>query len=183
MNETDAKFVIPPAVATRADFSRVMLELERVDNDLEAQKARAAGQPVSYLLPAMSRALNEFVEVNKIDLASDKARMALRERMRHLKDHAPVVQMTFARDVDPASMTRLAAWCRENLHPQTLLQVGMQPALVGGVYIRTPNHVYDFSLRQRLQDRRSTIAASLDELLSKQAVRPTPEEQAQGAAQ
>lgn len=170
-----AGFTIPPAIATRADFSRVMRELERVDNDLEAQKARAgggvgsaAGHAVQYLLPSMSKGLNDFLEMNKIALGNDKARMELREQMRRLKDHAPVVQMTFAADVDPETLTWLASWTRQNLHPQALLQVGLQPGLVGGVYIRTPNHVYDFSLRGRLREKRGAIREALDAALARQ---------------
>jgi hypothetical protein len=150
-----------------------MRELERVDNDLEAQKARATGGAVQYLLPSMSKGLNDFLEMNKFDLGNDKARMDLREQMRRLKDHAPVVQMTFATDVDPETLTWLASWTRQNLHPQALLQIGLQPGLVGGVYLRTPNHVYDFSLRGRLREKRGAIREALDGALARQA-QPAP---------
>ncbi len=192
--DSSAGFTIPPAIATRADFSRVMRELERVDNDLEAQKARAGGgmsnpggNAVQYLLPSMSKGLNDFLEVNKVDLGNDKARMELREQMRRLKDHAPVVQMTFAADVDPETLTWLASWTRQNLHPQALLQVGLQPGLVGGVYIRTPNHVYDFSLRGRLREKRGAIREAIDAAVARQEqaapVAPVPQQPAaRGAA-
>ena len=168
MNETDVKFVVPPAIVTRADFARVMRELEQVDNNFEAQKARGTGHERGYVLPTMSKALSDFLETNKIDLGNDQARMVLRERMRHLNDHAPLIRMTFAGEVDPRSAEQLAAWIRQNLHPQALLAIGLQPSLVGGVYIRTPNHVYDFSLRKQLAGKRAALIEGLDAAIAKQ---------------
>jgi hypothetical protein len=155
---------LPPSVVSRADMTRLARELELVDNELESQKARSRGTPGTYHLPTMSQALSDFLSTNEIDVTDDHVRIDLKARLRKLKDHAPVIHMTFATDTDPESMQRITAWIRQELHPQALVSIGLQPALVAGVYVRTPNHVHDFSLRAHMKDSRKLIIESLDRL-------------------
>ena len=91
MSETAVSFVLPPALTGRADLARLVREIEALDGELEAQKVRSRGQQVAYRLPNMSRALSDFLDLNKIDVSDDQGRMELVEQLRKLKDHAPVV--------------------------------------------------------------------------------------------
>ena len=163
MSQAVAKdFVLPAALVGRADLARLVREVEAVDNELESQKVRAHGEHVSYRLPNLSRSLGDFVEQNGIDLSDDRQRLTVREQLRRLKDKAPVVHMTFAVDADPDFLQQLVSWLRQEVHPQALVSVGLQPALIGGVYIRTPNHVHDFSIRSLLQGKRDIIVHELE---------------------
>ena len=167
MNEAQkTDYAFPPALISRADLARLMREVESVENELEAQKARAQSQnqEVVYHMPPMSRSLSDFVELNQLELSDDKIRMALKENLRKLKDHAPVVHMTFAVDADSEFLQKLVDWLRKEIHPQTLLSVGLQPNLVGGVYVRTPNHVHDFSIKSYLQTKRDVMLKELESL-------------------
>lgn len=169
-NQSDvAELVLPPAVVTRADVARLIRELEDVDNELGAQKARAEAEgkqgQEAYHMPSVSLALHEFAELNKIDLADDHVRMQLTKQLKRLKDKAPVIHMTFAVEADLASLRQLAEYIRKEFHPQALLQAGLQPSLVGGVYMRTPNRAFDFSIRAKLAESRSVIAEDLNQLL------------------
>lgn len=159
-----AQFVFPPALIGRADLARLLRELENLDNDLESQRARNRDKAEGYHMPNMSRALSDFIETNKIDMTNDHARMILTTQLRKLKDHAPVIHMTFASEADPESLQQLVTWIRGELHPQALLSVGLQPSLIGGVYVRTPNHVHDFSIRAHMKDSRKLIVEALDAL-------------------
>jgi len=164
MSEAAPELNLPPSVVSRADMTRLVRELELVDDELEAQKARRQGESGHYHLPNMSQALNDFLQLNKIDVASDRTRMDIKARLRKLKDHAPILHMTFATETDPESMQKLMAWVRRELHPQALISTGLQPSLIGGVYVRTPNHVHDLSLRTHMKDSRGLIVAALDKL-------------------
>ncbi|HSX30529.1 MAG TPA: hypothetical protein VLE99_01295 [Candidatus Saccharimonadales bacterium] len=169
MNEQAAKpveYILPPALITRADLARLVREVETVDNDLEAQKARnhTTGK-TGYHLPSTGRALADFLELNKIDLANDQRRMELKEHLRVLKDHAPIVHMTFAVDAQPEFLQRLSAYLRKEIHPQALISVGLQPGLIGGVYVRTPNHVHDFSIKTLLASKRDIIMQELERVM------------------
>lgn len=159
--------VLPSALISRADLARLVREIEDLDNELEAQKARnRATGDTGYKLPTISRTLSDFVEQNKVNIADDQSRMLLKEQMKAMKDKAPIVHMTFAVEADPASLQQLVAYMRKEIHPQALLVVGLQPSLVGGAYVRTPNHVHDFSLRAQLAKKRGIILQELEELSS-----------------
>jgi hypothetical protein len=161
----EVQYILPPALTGRADLARLVRELEALDGDLEAQKVRARGQKVEYRLPSSSRMLGDFLEANKVDISDDQGRLVLVEGLRKLKDHAPVVHMTFAVDADQEALQQLVAYMRRELHPHTLVSVGLQPNLVAGVYMRTPNHVHDFSVKTLLTQKRSIISAELERVL------------------
>ncbi len=160
-------YTFPPALVTRADLAHLVREVEAIDNEFEAQKARAraAGKQVAYSMPNASRVMVDFLRLNSVDIADDKGRVLLKEQLRTLKDKAPIMHMTFAVEADPLSLSQLVTYLRKEIHPQTLLSVGLQPALVGGAFVRTPNHVHDFSLRERLGAKRDVIAQDLESLL------------------
>ena len=158
-----APFIFPPALVGRRDLTRVLRELEQLDNELESQKARSHGE-AQYHMPAISQVLNDMLTTNKVDIANDQTRMKFREQLRKLKDHAPVIHMTFAAEADPGAIQQIVAWIRQELHPQALISVGLQPSLIGGVYVRTPNHVHDFSLREHMKGKRDVIVQSLEQI-------------------
>lgn len=163
MSETKAAaYVLPPALISRADLARLVREVENLDNELAVQKVREKGGKQGYHLPTMSQSLNDFLTTNEIDIANDQVRMELKEHLRVLKDKAPIVHMTFAVDADPDFLQQLVAWVRKEIHPQTLISVGLQPGLVGGMYLRTPNHVHDFSIRTLLKSKRDVMTHELE---------------------
>jgi hypothetical protein len=157
-------FVLPPSIVTRVDLSRMVSELERVDNDMTSAgvRARTGGEGLST--PTMSEQLTDFITQNKLDLADGRGRSDLIVRLRRLKDDAPVIHMTFATVADGDSLRQLSAWLRSSIHPQALISVGLQPALIGGVYLRTPNHIKDLSMRARLKGGRELITNELEAL-------------------
>lgn len=182
------KLALPPALVTRADLSRLSRDIESIDNDLEAQKARnhATGKS-GYAMPVLSRALNDFAELNKLDLSDDQTRMLVKDQVKALKEKAPVLHMTFAVEADLESIQKLVAYVRQEIHPLALISVGLQPSLVGGVYLRTPNHVHDFSIRNRLASTHGIILQDLERgnnvIEVKEAPPLTPEELAEAQAE
>ena len=161
----EAGFVLPAALISRADLARLLLEVESIESQLESQKVRNRGKAdASYHLPTMSQSLSDFLDVNKLDLADDQGRMLLTEQLRVLKDKAPTIHMTFSVGADPHSLGLLVDWLRKEVHPQALVSVGLQPALVGGAYVRTPNKVHDFSMRSLMQGKRNVMINELEKL-------------------
>lgn len=163
MSQPPADYILPSALIGRVDLARLVREVEAVDSNLETQKVKNHGEG-GYRMPNLSQSLSDFVEINKLDLTNDKERVVTKEQLKRLKEKAPIIHMTFATTADPETLQQLVEWVRENLHPQALISVGLQPSLVGGVYLRTPNHIYDFSLRALMQDKRSIVVQSLEEL-------------------
>jgi F0F1-type ATP synthase delta subunit len=157
------EFVIPAALVSKVDLAHLIREVEAVDSNLEAQKVRGYTKE-QYRLPPISRALNDFLTLNKIEILDDHLRMVFKEQLRILKDRIPVMHLTFSTPADPESLEYLTAWIRKELHPQALISVGLQPSLIGGVYVRTPNHVHDYSMRALFKGKTSVLVGDLDRL-------------------
>ncbi len=161
-NYTD--FTLPTTIVTKVDLSRLVSEVERIDNELttEAVRAKVNGQAVGDVL--MSDQLTEFLRLNEIDLQVSQVRTRLIKQLRQLKDVVPVLHMTFSVTADTESLQQIIHWLRESVHPQAVISVGLQPALVAGVYLRTPNHVRDFSLRAMLAQSHGGLVKELEAL-------------------
>ena len=160
---THKEYALPMTVVSRVDLSRLVGELEWVDNELTAYTVRAkSGATVS--VPTLSAALNDFLVMNGLQLNESRTRSSIIAQLRVLKNKAPVFHMTFAVSADRESLQTIADWLRKEIHPQALIDVGVQPAIVGGVYLRTPNHVHDFSMRTRLAGKHDLLTKSLEVL-------------------
>jgi F0F1-type ATP synthase delta subunit len=165
MSQELPQFVLPPSLVSKVDLAHVIREVELIDASLEAQKVRGYTKE-QYRLPATSRSLSDFLQLNKVDMLDDHNRMVFKDQLRILKDKAPVMHMTFAASVDPQSLEYLTQWVRKELHPMALISVGLQPSLIGGVYLRTPNHVHDFSMRALFKGKTSVLVKDLEGLHS-----------------
>jgi F0F1-type ATP synthase delta subunit len=101
------------------------------------------------------------VEANALQLldATDRARAA--EFLEKVASDAPVVHISFATDPSPAFMTKIVTWLRQNIHPQLLVQIGLQPSIAAGCVVRTESKVFDFSMRQFLVEKRDLLTQAI----------------------
>ena len=169
MSETTSTFIIPPQIVTRVDVSRMIRELETINNELTAIEARAKVGVKTAVQPTISPRLGDFLVQNKLSLQTAKQREALLAALQNLKNTAPVIHMTFATEADRQSLERLAQYIRTAIHPYGLISVGLQPGLVAGVQLRTPNHIHDFSLRSKLIGGRDILTKQFEALGQKGA--------------
>lgn len=159
-----AELTLPPSIVSKADVSRLMNELERVDNELttSAVRTKVGGQDAGP--PLMSNQLTAFLQQNNLELVDSNERTKLIQRLRTLKDDVPVIHMTFAVEADPESLGQIALWLRQTVHPLAVIAVGLQPGLVAGAYVRTNNKVFDLSLRGALKGGRHILNEELEAL-------------------
>jgi hypothetical protein len=162
--KTYVDFVLPPNVVSKVDVSHLVAEFERVDNELTAIAVRAKTGSQEHTQPVISQQLADFMEQNKLSFDDSHERTELVKQMQLLKDKVPIIHMTFAVTADRESLEQLAAWLRASIHPQATIAVGLQPALVAGVYLRTPNHVHDLSLRGMLTGQHKILVDELETL-------------------
>lgn len=166
MSETidHTTFVLPSSVATKIDLSRLTTEMERIDSELVTRDAHIkSGVPITDEI-AFTEQMKDFLAANNLEIGDTLQRAGLIRQLRQLKANAPVAHVTFASPVDTESLRQITAWLRESVHPQAIIVVGLQPSLIGGVYIRTPNHVHDFSLRAQLAGHRDIIVKEVEVL-------------------
>ncbi len=154
--------VLPPSIATRRDVMELLREFVRVDAALvEAELRHRVGATAGGAFTLSDR-LTEFLHQNQGVLDDASSRRSLVQRLEQFKDVMPIVHMTFAAQADTESVQWLAACARRLIHPQAVLTIGLQPDLIGGVHIRTTNHVYDLSVRAQLVDARHFIREELE---------------------
>lgn len=162
--KTYADFVLPPSVVSKLDVSRLVAEIERVDAELTAASVRAKTGTQAAPALVLSQQLADFLNHNKLQPTTSRERADLIKQVRLLKDKVPVIHMTFAVAADNESLQKLAQWLRTSIHPQAVIAAGLQPALVAGVYLRTPNQVHDLSLRAMLKSSHGLLVKDLEAL-------------------
>lgn len=153
---------LPTSIMTKADLVRLVHEVEQLDIDYTTASVHDKAGVKSHWQPVLSAQLTDYLTLNpgELDKASDRRNVI--KQLRQLKKNAPVVHMAFASTADRESLQKIAAWLRDSIHPQAVIAVGLQPELVGGTYIRTTNHVYDFSLRAKLTGHRHLIREQVE---------------------
>jgi hypothetical protein len=158
------EFLLPPSIVTKVDVSRLFNEIERVDNELIQLEAKEKVGATGAGRPVLSSQLEEFLAKNEINIDDGHQRKSLVHELRQLKHSLPVVHVTFSVMADGESLQKIVAWFREVSHPQTVIDVGLQPALVAGVHLRTTNRIHDLSLRKALDEHRDILTKELEAL-------------------
>lgn len=161
---TSQELLLPSSIVTRVDVSRLVREVEWVDNEITTATVRDKAGVQAPAQPVLSDQLTDFLAQNNLTLDDAHQRTQLIKTLRQIKDTVPIIHMTFATPADRESLQQLAQWLRSSVHPQAVIAVGLQPGLVGGVYVRTPNQVHDLSLRAKLQSSRGVLIKSLEAL-------------------
>lgn len=155
---------LPSTVMSKLDLAHLLREVEQLDSDLTTVAARAKVGTTTQWQPVFSQQLTDFLALNPVELVDAGQRTQLIQRLRQMKDGAPVIHMTFASVADRESLQKIVDWLRGTIHPQAVISVGLQPDLVGGVYVRTSNHVHDLSMRARLAGHRDLITQEVEAL-------------------
>ncbi len=153
--------VLPAAVVTKHQFVKFLAAFEVLDDALTTQEIRAASGATAEAAAAPSALITQFIEENKLEITNSEARRHTLDALKELRKTAPIVHMTFAAEADLESLVTMVHWFRQNMSKYTLIEVGLQPGLVAGAYVRSQNHVYDYSLRARLIGQRQTLVSAL----------------------
>lgn len=157
-------FSLPLSVVSKADVARLVVEVERIDNERMADAVREkVGSPTQSEV-TMSQQLADFLSQNQLGTETGLQWGELIKQLRALKENAPVIHMTFAVPADRESLQQLVGWLRSSVHPQAVVSIGLQPALVAGVSIRTTNRVHDLSMRSALKKSHGLLVKELGAL-------------------
>jgi F0F1-type ATP synthase delta subunit len=132
-----------------SDVTKLQRELNGLDDFFVSAKARQAG--TSMQLPKLTRILDQMARENKINLLEDSGRQRLAKALKLALEQAPTLHISFATEPSPKALERLVVWIRTNIHPQALVQVGLQPSIAAGCFLRTANKTFDMSLRATMK--------------------------------
>jgi len=156
-----APLKLTPDVVSQADVTRLNRELDSLDDFFVSAKARPAGSSIAP--PKLSHALEALAEENGLNLLDEKARQILADQLAAVYKEAPNFHISFAVEASPKSLERILTWMRQSIHPQLLLQVGLQPTIAAGCVLRTTNKIFDMSLRARLNSQTEYLAQLIKE--------------------
>jgi F0F1-type ATP synthase delta subunit len=152
------ELTLPTVIASRQDITNTHREL-RLFDDAAMQSVMRHDNPVKY--PPISAKLRGIVQQNQIDLRDEAARKKLLSALDALKSSAPTIHISFPNEPSAEVLQKLVTWLRKEIDPRIVIRVGMQPTIAAGVIVRTPNHQFDFSLRQHLQKNRGKLIEAL----------------------
>lgn len=151
---------LPTLIFGPVEVRRLERELEALEEYLRQANIRTPGKQAA--MPKTSHLLEALAGNNKLNLLVQKDRERLRIFLANLDKKAPVLHISFAADPSSAFTAKLVTWLRNNIHPYTLLQIGLQPGITAGCVVRANSKVFDFSLRKRFTENRSFLLASQD---------------------
>lgn len=154
------RLTIPAMMLSPADLSRLHRELTTLDDYLRQQAVRTPGT-ASEELPKVSRLLEELASSNHLSLLSAGERQRLNSFLSDTASTAPVVHLSFAVEPSLAVLQKIVQWLRQNVRPDVLVRVGLQPSLAAGCTLRTTNKFFDFSLQQYLKRQRPLLVNAL----------------------
>ena len=155
-----APLKLPVLVFGVVEVRRLRRELEMLDEFMRQAAVREPGKQIA--LPRMSRLLEALATDNSRNLLQPADRQEIYQFLNTIEKTAPSIHISFASDPSAAFVAKLVTWLRSNIHPQTLLQIGLQPTIAAGCIVRTPNKSFDLSLRQNLTNQRAKLIEALD---------------------
>jgi len=151
-----APLKLPPNIIGQVDVMRLSRELSSLDDFFVSAKAREPGSPM--VLPKLSKPLDALAKENNANLLDEKSRHNLATQLDAVYKEAPNFHISFAVEASPKVLEKILVWMRGNIHPQLLLQVGLQPTIAAGCMLRTTNKIFDMSLRARLSGQAEYLA-------------------------
>jgi len=162
----EISLALPIQVTSRTDVAKLLLEIEKVDEFLGQATIREPG--TSIKLPKTSRLLEELATNNKLNLLHDGDRTKLVSFLTAVRSKAPQLHISFSADAPPLFIQKILNWLRTNIHPLTLLQIGLQPNIGAGCTLRGNSLYLDLSLKDHFQNQRSLLLEKLQEGLQEQ---------------
>lgn len=162
---------LPVLVFGIVEVRRLQRELEALDEFMHQAEIRDPGKQAA--LPRVSRLLDALASDNHLNLLQPETRQQLTAFLESVEQNAPTINISFASDPSASFISKMVSWLRSNIHPQALLQIGLQPTIVAGCVVRTANQSFDFSLRERFSEQRPLLLKALDAPL---AQTPEPKE-------
>lgn len=146
---------LPARIVSQIDVARVLRELNALADFFVGAAARKSGTPIQP--PTLTRVLSQLAQENHFNLLEESNRKELARMLNEVLGNAPLLHISFASEPPTKALETILVWMRNNIHPQALLQVGLQPNIAAGCVLRTPNKVFDLSMRSYLQKQESYL--------------------------
>ena len=147
---------LPLGIVTRSDLLKIEGELLRVGEayrqaELAHRKLEAAFSPI----------VEQLFGDRHLQITRQADRDQLTRELAALKKKAPIVHVSIASEPSAVFLSKLLRWFRDSVHPHVLLQISVRPSIAAGMIVRTTNRVFDFSMRQHLDQHKDMLLAAV----------------------
>jgi F0F1-type ATP synthase delta subunit len=159
-------FKLPLNMVSQVDVARMLREINALNDFFIQSKIREAGSPMQ--LPKTSRLLEQIATDNQLNMLEENDRAKLASSLDQILGKAPTIHISFASEPTPKVVEKILVWFRANIHPQALLQVGLQPNIAAGCVVRTHNKVFDMSLKDYLGQQQKYLIQLIDAAAKRQ---------------
>lgn len=160
------EFKLPLNIVSQVDVARILREINALNDFFVQNSVRQAGTPMK--MPRATRLLEQVAADNSYNLLEEKHRVALAAQLNQILGKAPLLHISFATEPSPKALDRILLWFRTNIHQQALLQVGLQPTIAAGCVLRTPNKIFDMSMRAYLKEQEGYLVQLINGAAKKQ---------------
>ncbi|MEI9914114.1 MAG: hypothetical protein WDN66_04005 [Candidatus Saccharibacteria bacterium] len=160
-SDNQTNFELPLSIAQPVTIGLILRELSLIDEHLNQENIR---DPAKQIEVKASLKLNELLSLNNIDIADKSQRLALIKILNQIRESAPVVNVSFSTEASEEFIQKIAKWFRDGVDPMCLVIVGMEPSMGAGSIVRTPNKVFDFSLKSQLHSKRGLLEDRIKQL-------------------
>ncbi len=151
------KLKLPLLIQTPQDVAVCHSELLQYQKTQQTQQlSKQVGASQTAQLVALSPASQQLLDLNKTDDWSE-----IIATLADLPNQAPVVHLTVATKLTETGQTKLVKWFRETCHPAVLLSLMVVPEVAGGVIVRTPNRLHDYSYATSLEAHKTDLLKAL----------------------
>jgi F0F1-type ATP synthase delta subunit len=159
-NTPQQQLKLPTLVFGIVEIRRMRREVEALEDFVKQAEIREPGK--QQQLPRTSRLLDALATDNNLQLLQPGHRKYISNFLHAVETEAPNIHISFAIDPSSAFTAKIVTWLRANIHPFTLLEVGVQPTVAVGCVVRTTNKVFDFSLRERFTNSQELLIKALE---------------------
>lgn len=152
MPQRNSAVRLPLELIGRPEVMQVMREIEAL-GDVYNQRVVQSRLNTTTIASSLqvSSALQQLGTVNDIELNDQQARESLLGELRAIFDAAPSFHVSFAVEPPKKQLQRVVEWLRQSIHPQVLINTSIIPSITAGCILRTPNKVFDLSLRKSFE--------------------------------
>lgn len=151
---------LPDIVSSPSDLRLLSRELDRlIDFLLQAQLVDQNQHNLK--LPKVSRFMEQFSSINKLNLLHEADRQLAREFLNELNNQPWQLKVSLPSEPSALFVTKLTAWLRDNIQTNILLTIGLQPTIGVGCLLQTANKQFDFSLKHNLENQKQQLLTEL----------------------
>lgn len=123
----------------------------------QMRQSALSGDAVESALPD---SIYEIVEVNQIKASLENLEQLIMG-LDDISHNAPRLTLTLAQEPDLIQTDKLVTWIRQELGGSILLDIKVQPSIIGGCLIRVGSKQFDGSYQTRLKSSQQGLVQAL----------------------